>query len=403
MSTIGTWLCGRPPLSNLNKMTLMFLTLILQYLNKLREGKIRDFTSPQAFHAVKVERFKDEGIKSLAKGCGKFPMPIFALVGNFAIETCELTDTPPPAISAFLFSRKRLVERSEFVQRLLQRLRVVYLLTRAQCQICVFHAEVCPNVFTRCWQRFGVLKIRRDTKPIGIAGIALEGDVFDVTVKLAMFEKGIRYRIAFPFTRVPFSQGEHDTIVFYLPTRLFQRERLELMAFLNLGSTAKLLEKTHICSVNTSQFFLHGLTRQRFPMWMCRAFQRREMCGHSVIVRIRQSVFIPLTLPLMEVFMHLPHIVKQVAKPYQIGLIVYFILIGFHGISGIRRLSRFSGRQAHYQAVMLKLLANLILLIIPQLYYNCQVYFSHKPNTRLHPLPEGRGLDGKIDNDNREN
>ena len=60
----------------------------------------------------------------------------------------------------------------------------------------------------------------------------------------------------------------------------------------------------------------------------------------------RQSVGIPLALPLVEILMYLPHIVKQVTKTYRIRLIVYFIFIGFHGISSIRRLSLYSGRQA---------------------------------------------------------
>ena len=62
-------------------------------------------------------------------------------------------------------------------------------------------------------------------------------------------------------------------------------------------------------------------------------FQFFEVSIHSVIVRIRQTVFIALALPLMEVFMHLPHIVKQVANTNTIGLIAKLILIGFHRLS----------------------------------------------------------------------
>ena len=59
----------------------------------------------------------------------------------------------------------------------------------------------------------------------------------------------------------------------------------------------------------------------------------------------RQSVGIPLALPLVEILMYLPHIVKQVTKTYRIRLIVYFIFIGFHGISSIRHLSLTTGRR----------------------------------------------------------
>ena len=62
----------------------MFLTLIFQYLNKLVEAKVRDFTSPQAFHTVKVQGFKDNGIKPLTQFACQLPMKIFTLVADFA-------------------------------------------------------------------------------------------------------------------------------------------------------------------------------------------------------------------------------------------------------------------------------------------------------------------------------
>ncbi len=57
------------------------------------------------------------------------------------------------------------------------------------------------------------------------------------------------------------------------------------------------------------------------------------------MVGIRQSVLIALTLPFMEIRMHLPHIVKQIPKPNTIGLIAKLILIGFHGLSSIKSLT----------------------------------------------------------------
>ena len=64
----------------------MFETFELQYLNKLIESKIRDFTSPKPFHTVKVQRFGRNEVKPSAKVGGKFPMPVSALVADFAIE-----------------------------------------------------------------------------------------------------------------------------------------------------------------------------------------------------------------------------------------------------------------------------------------------------------------------------
>ena len=81
-TTIATRFRCRRPLTDLNKLTLMFLTLILQYLNKLGERKIGDLTSPQAFHTVKIQGFKDYGIKSFTEFACQLPMEIFALVAD---------------------------------------------------------------------------------------------------------------------------------------------------------------------------------------------------------------------------------------------------------------------------------------------------------------------------------
>ena len=74
----------------------MFETLELQNLNKLVERKIGDFASPQAFHSVKVQRLGYDGIKPFAQVCSTFVVPVFALVGNLAIETGEFADSTPP-------------------------------------------------------------------------------------------------------------------------------------------------------------------------------------------------------------------------------------------------------------------------------------------------------------------
>ena len=120
----------------------MFLTLILQYLNKLVERKIGDFTTPQAFHTLKVQGFNGDGVKPLTKLTCQLPMKVFALIANPSVEPCELPHTPPPAVRTFDFARKTFVERPKFVQGVFQRLWMLFLLTRAECQVLVFHTEV---------------------------------------------------------------------------------------------------------------------------------------------------------------------------------------------------------------------------------------------------------------------
>ena len=317
----------------------MFLTLILQYLNKLIERKIGDLTSPQAFHSVKVQGFNGKGVKLLTEFTCQLPMKVLALVGDFPIQACDLPNTPPPPVRTFLLTTQGFVERPKRVQGVFQRLWVLFLLTRAQRQICVFHTEVCPDTFTRRWQGFRFYKIREYIKPIITAVIAFYRDTTDIPIKLTVFMERISHFVMPPFTLFPLSEIESEAILFQRPARLFQCEGLEPMPFLNLGSTAKFLEKSLIGQVNPFEFFLDSLTRQRLPMWVRGAFQIRQVGAHHSMVCIRQSVLIALTLPLMEVFMHLPHIIKQVTKPNTIRLVIKRIFIGFHGISHITPLS----------------------------------------------------------------
>ena len=161
-SAVATRFRCRRPLTDLEQFTPMFLTLIFQYLNKLIERKIGDFASPQPFHAVKVQSFNGDCIKLLTQFTRKLPLKICALVRDFPIQACELPYTPPPTVRTLNLSRKTFVERPKFVQGVLQRLGVLFLFTRAECQVCVFHAEVYPNAFTCCWQRLCFYKVRED-------------------------------------------------------------------------------------------------------------------------------------------------------------------------------------------------------------------------------------------------
>ena len=360
MSATATRFRCSSPLPYLKKFPLMFLTLILQYLKKLIEGKVGDFTSPKPFHTAKVQRLKDDGIKLLAKFRGELPMKVFALIADFPIEVCNLSHTPRPAVRTFDFTRKAFVERPKLLQGLFQELWVLYLLTRVEREKSVFHAEVCPNTLTRCWQRFRFYKVGDEIKPIITTSVAFYRETVDIPVKLAVLVKCISHFIMSPFTFIPFSEIESEAIVFQRPTRLFQRQGLEPMPFLNLRSAAKFLEKTLIGKVYPFQLFLHRLTRQGFPMWVCGAFQHGQVFAHRSIVGIRQAVFIALALPLVKIRVNLPHIVKQVAKTNTIRLFTDFIFVGFHGLSGIRHLSLYSGRQTRYQVVTLYMSANLI-------------------------------------------
>ena len=137
-TAIATRFRCRRPLSDLTQLTLMFLTLILQYLNKLSERKVRDFASPEAFHTRKVQRLGRYEVKPSTKVRGKFVVPIFALVGNMSVEPCELMESTPPIIRPFNLTAQCFVEFAKFGQGLFQELWRLDLLTRVQCQISVF-------------------------------------------------------------------------------------------------------------------------------------------------------------------------------------------------------------------------------------------------------------------------
>ena len=157
------------------------------------------------------------------------------------------------------------------------------------------------------------------------------------------------------------------------------------MARFNFRSATKFLEKPVIRVINTPQLLLNRLTRQRIPMRVRRPFQIRQVSRHGVIVRIRQPVFVALTLPLMEVFMHLPHVVKQVAKTNTIRLVTKLIFIGFHGLSSTKSLTpnQWVGPTRNL-AVTLVMSANLILLIIIQFRTKRQ-----RKNEHFGPFQEG--------------
>ena len=179
-------------------------------------------------------------------------MEIFALIGNLAVKSCEFTDGAPPTIRPFLFTAKCLVEITKFRQGLFQRLWVLDFLTRAKCQVSVFHTEVCPNVLTCCRQRVGICEVRRDTQPIVTAIITLYRYASDITVPLAVLEKNISHSIIYPLARIriPFTEVNSDTIVFYFPARLSGKgHRLELMSRFDMRSATQFFQKTLIGSV----------------------------------------------------------------------------------------------------------------------------------------------------------
>lgn len=94
----------------------MFKTLKLQNLNKLVKGEIRDFSAPEAFHTLKVQRLGGDGIKPQTQVGRQLVVPISALVGNLFVETCKVPDSTPVVTRPFDLSTDGFVAFSEFIQ-----------------------------------------------------------------------------------------------------------------------------------------------------------------------------------------------------------------------------------------------------------------------------------------------
>ena len=121
-TTIATRFCCRCPLSNLKEITLMFSTLILQYLNKLVKGEVRDFTSPEAFHTLKVQRLGNDRVKPFAQVGSNLVVPVLALVGDMLIQPRKVSDSTPPVIRTFDLSADSFVEGAKFFQGVFEKL-----------------------------------------------------------------------------------------------------------------------------------------------------------------------------------------------------------------------------------------------------------------------------------------
>ena len=330
-TAIATRFCCSRPLTGLTQLTLMFDTLILQYLNELVERKVGDFTSPEAFHAIKVQGFNGNRIKLLTKFACQLPMKVFALVADFPIEPCELFHTPPPTVRTFPFTRKFFVETTKFLQGLFQRLWVLFFLTRAQRQICVFHAEVCPNALTCCRQRFEVGVGCCYANPIVTASITFDGNTTNIPVPLAVFMESIRNFIKSPFAIIPLAECKGNAIVFQRPTRFsWIGDRLELVSLFDFRSTAEFLEKSVIRCVNPSQLLLNGLAWQSIPMWVCRFVSNPSSA--RTLLRSSHTAGRPYTVDAATYgSIHAPATYRQAS--YQCGLCSIVPLTGIYRFS----------------------------------------------------------------------
>ena len=213
----------------------MFETLELQNLNKLVEGEVRDFPSPKPFHALKVQLLSRNQVEPSAQVSRKFPMPIFTLVGNFTIETCQLTHSTPPVIRAFLFTTQCLVEIAKFFQGVPQRLWVLFFLTGVKTEIgVVFDTEVYAYALTCSSKSFGCGIVSDDIKPISPDAITKDLDIADVVsrrIAVMVIQNVSTDKSELLFACVPFFEGQTDRPFREFVARLELRRTVASFAF----------------------------------------------------------------------------------------------------------------------------------------------------------------------------
>ena len=221
----------------------MFDTFELQNLNKLVEGKVGDFASPEPFHTVKIKSFGGDGIKPSAEVRGKFPMPISALVGNLPIQSCDLPHSTIPIARPFDFTRKAFVVFAKCFQGLLQRLRVLDFLTRVERQIGL-QTEIYPYTLTCRRIRFGCRVVRNNIEPIRADRITKDLEITDVSMPLTVLME--REPTFLKLQRlcgfVPLFKRQADTVVLNLVCTLKLRRTVAPLPF-ELRQATKPLKK----------------------------------------------------------------------------------------------------------------------------------------------------------------
>ena len=348
MSAIRTRFRGRRPLSNLKALALMFLTLILQYLNKLSESKVGDFTSPQVFHTVKVQRLYGNRIKPFAQVGSNLVVPVLALVGYMPIQSRKLSDTTPIVVRTFDFTRKAFAQCSEFFQGVFQKLWRLFLFAGAECEICL-HPEVYPYALTCSRIGFGGRDVCNHVKPIGSNTIAKDLDIANFTVPVAVVVEREPTFVELQGLSgfVPRFQREANTPFFKQIRRLELRRTVSSFA-LELWKSAKSVKEPFISDMDTDNHFVKCITGYPSPVSM-RAFEQlRQVRLQAETPRIFTIASIVSFLKFEKVVMDIGKVIKHIPETHMLGvfaqleLVCSAILFRFsfpHGVSRITLLS----------------------------------------------------------------
>ena len=329
----------------------MFDTLILQQLHKLVEGEIGDLPSPEAFHTVKVERLSSDKVKPSAKVSGEFPMPVFALVGNFTIKPCELSNSAPPVARAFLFTTHGFIEVVEVFQGLFQKLRRLYLLTGVKCQKRRLHTKICTYALSCSGQRFNRSVICDDIEVERPDTIAQDLDVSDISVPLSVV---VIQDIAFfedelLFDFIPFFERQTDS-AFVKFVSSFELRRPHFMLRFELwrpdapamSPVSNPSKEPFVSDMDMDNHLVKRIARDPRPMFMRAVEQLGKMRLQTIPTRIFAVTTIVTPFETQKVIVNIAKVVKHIAQAFVLWMLAYLKLISAHWVSQSHMFNPFS-------------------------------------------------------------
>jgi len=310
------------------ELTIMFQTLILQYLNELVEGEVRDFSSPQSLHTVEVQGLGRDKVKSSAKIGGEFEVPIFALVRDMPEQSDDLMETPPPIAGAFDFTTQCFVKCSEFIQGLFQEVGVLDFLTVAECQV-GFHTEVCPNAFICCGQNLFGNIIGDNIEPICSGSITKDLDIAHFTFPIAVVMERKPTFIELKGLRnfVPFFKRDADTSFFKEIARLQLRRPQFATSFVFRTTELRNIEKVFKTTVKIDNHSVKRIPRYPRPMLMGPIQHICQIGLQPITPRIFTIDTVIPILKFEKMVMHIAEIIKHIAETHILRVFAYLVSI----------------------------------------------------------------------------
>jgi len=364
----------------------MFSTLILQYLNKLVKGEVRDFPSPKPLHTVKVQRLGNDRIKPFTQVSSNLVVPVLALVGDMSIQPCEFSDRTPPIVRTLNFARKAFAEGSEFIQGVFQKFWRVFLLTVAKGQVGL-HTKIYSYALTCSRTGFGCGGVCNHVKPIGANTITKDLNIANFTLIVAMVVKREPTFVELQgLSRcVPGFEREANAACFKEIRRLELRRTVSSFT-LELWKSTESVKEPFISDMDTDNHCVKRITGYPSPVLMRPFEQLRQVRLQAIPASIFAIDAVISLFQRKKVVMHIRKVIKHVPQTHILWVFAQLELIGSamlflfafpHGVSRITPLTptQWVGPTRH-QEVTLCMSVQRDTSIKPQFTENVKCFFK---------------------------